>query len=78
MIKQTFYGRWIKLPINSTYQPEQYPDLYKVVSCREYGLAEMFALKYKRFTTFLTSNVSTMVSAWSRRYLNQEKAYATL
>ena len=52
-------------------------DLLKGGNCQWSELVELFALKYKRFTTLLATNVSTMVSAWSRQCgIQLENAHA--
>ena len=73
-----YYGRWRKLLGNSVFQQKQSQDLFRKVSYQVSDSEEMFVLKSKRFTALLNGNGSTMLSAWSRRYLIQEKAYATL
>ena len=67
-----------KLHSNLMSVNEPYPDLFKEETFLQSKSDVQSALKYKQFTTLLAINVSTMVSAWSRRYLIQEKAYATL
>ena len=73
-----FYIQKDKLLTFLAFQREQYPDLLKMENFHLFVLVVLSALKGKPFTTFWTSNGSTMVSAWSWSYLNQEKAYATL
>ena len=57
---------------------EQLEDLSLKVHCLWFALGGVYALKCNQFTTLLRNTESTMASAWGRRYLNQEKAYATL
>ena len=58
-------------------QYEPLIDLLKGETCQWSELVELFALKYKQFTTLLATNVSTMVSAWSRQCgIQLENAHA--
>ncbi len=51
--------------------------LLKEGNCQWSELVELFALKYKQFTTLLATIVSTMVSAWSRQCgIQLENAHA--
>jgi hypothetical protein len=71
-------GRNKRLLDNSQYHSRRYPISSTRVPCQLCELGVVFASKDNLFTTILNAIVSTIVGAWSRCYLNQEKAYATL
>ena len=71
-------GALKRLPINSESVQKQSRALLITANCLLFGSEGLFASEYKQFTSSLSKGNSTMVEAWSRRYLNMEKAYATL
>jgi len=72
-----YSGLWVKLQSNLMSVQERYPGSSIKVSFLRYESDVQCALKCKQFTTLLVTNMSTIVSAWSRQCgIQLENAHA--
>ncbi len=73
-----YYGRRMKLQNTSQFIPRRCPGLSITESFRRYELDDVYEYPNRPFWTGLRPKHDIIGGAWSRCYLIQEKAYATL
>ncbi len=75
---KNYYGRLMKLQNTLQFMSRRCPGLSIKESFRRYELDDVYGYPNRQFWTGLKPKHDIIQGAWSRCYLIQEKAYATL
>ena len=75
---ENYYGRLMKLQNTLQFMSRRWPGLSIKESFRRYELDDVYGYPNRQFWTGLKPKHDIIQGAWSRCYLNQETAYATL